>query len=163
MVDTALSRILKDILAIPDITAEESQKLSELCRIMNSLEALFVEDPDHVRFFPLCVVSTADTILICSLRSSSTLCPAGSNSLICPSCWSVLSAPFMPLQNLTDLVLSTQEASIADISYLFEEGALVDFKIEELVNLVRALFADTPLRANTINRLMQGHPVVTSS
>ncbi len=51
-----------------------------------------------------------------------------------------------------------QEASIADISYLFEEGALVDFEIEELVKLVRALFADTPLRANTINRLLQGHP-----
>ena len=53
----------------------------------------------------------------------------------------------------------SQEASIADISYLFEEGALVDFEIEELVKLVKALFADTPLRANTINKLQQGHPV----
>lgn len=52
-----------------------------------------------------------------------------------------------------------QEASIADISYLFQEGALVDFKVEELVKLVRALFADTPLRTNTINKLMRGHPV----
>lgn len=59
------------------------------------------------------------------------------------------------------LILSLQEASIADISYLFEEGALVDFKIEELVNLVRALFADTPLRTNTINKLMQGHPMLS--
>jgi protein transport protein DSL1/ZW10 len=56
-----------------------------------------------------------------------------------------------------------QEASIADISYLFEEGALVDFEISELVNLVRALFADTPLRANTIDKIMQGHPVQTAS
>ena len=48
---------------------------------------------------------------------------------------------------------------MSDISYLFEEGALVDFEIGELVRLVRALFADTPLRANTINRLQQGHPV----
>ena len=52
-----------------------------------------------------------------------------------------------------------QEASIADISYLFEEGALVDFEIEELVKLVKALFADTQLRASTINKLQQGHPV----
>jgi protein transport protein DSL1/ZW10 len=52
-----------------------------------------------------------------------------------------------------------QEASIADISYLFEEGALVDFEVEELVKLVRALFADTPLRTTTVNRLMGGHPV----
>ena len=42
---------------------------------------------------------------------------------------------------------------------MFEEGALVDFEIEELVKLVRALFADTPLRANTINKLQQGHPI----
>ncbi|TBU47577.1 hypothetical protein BD309DRAFT_951562 [Dichomitus squalens] len=51
------------------------------------------------------------------------------------------------------------EASIADISYLFEEGALVDFEINELVKLVKALFAETPLRASTINKLQQGHPV----
>ena len=56
-------------------------------------------------------------------------------------------------------LLSTtpQEASIADISYLFEEDALVDFTQEELVNLVRALFADTPQRANMINKLTNGH------
>ena len=51
---------------------------------------------------------------------------------------------------------------MADISYLFETGALVDFTIEELVNLVRALFADSQLRTNTINKLMQGHPSIQS-
>lgn len=50
---------------------------------------------------------------------------------------------------------------MADITYLFEEGALVDFEIEELAKLVCALFADTPLRANTVNKLMQGHPVLS--
>ena len=49
------------------------------------------------------------------------------------------------------MVLSLfQEASIADISYLFEEVALVDLETEELV---KALFADTHLRANTISKL----------
>ena len=47
---------------------------------------------------------------------------------------------------------------MADISYLFDEGALVDFEIDELVGLVRALFADTPIRANAISRLINGHP-----
>jgi centromere/kinetochore protein ZW10 len=56
-----------------------------------------------------------------------------------------------------------QEASIADISYLFQAGALIDFDVEELVKLVRALFADTPLRATTINKLMSGHPVLEES
>lgn len=48
IIDVALSRILGDVLALEDITAEESNKLSELCRIMNSLEGLFVENPDLV-------------------------------------------------------------------------------------------------------------------
>lgn len=52
-----------------------------------------------------------------------------------------------------------KEASMADITYLFEEGTLVDFQVDELVRLVRALFADTPLRTNTINKLLGGHPV----
>ncbi|KAG6888664.1 hypothetical protein C0995_006782 [Termitomyces sp. Mi166 len=55
---------------------------------------------------------------------------------------------------LTELL----EASMADITYLFEEGALVDFEVDELVRLVRALFADTQLRTNTIAKLMGGHP-----
>jgi centromere/kinetochore protein ZW10 len=48
---------------------------------------------------------------------------------------------------------------MADISYLFQEGALVDFDVDELVKLVRALFADIPLRTTTINKLMAGHPI----
>lgn len=48
---------------------------------------------------------------------------------------------------------------MADITYLFEEGALVDFQVEELVRLVQALFADTQLRTNTIQKLVGGHPL----
>lgn len=44
--DAALSRILQDVLALPDIPEMESHRLSELCRILNALEGLFVEDPD---------------------------------------------------------------------------------------------------------------------
>ncbi|KAG1807901.1 hypothetical protein EV424DRAFT_1426650 [Suillus variegatus] len=51
------------------------------------------------------------------------------------------------------------EASMADLTYLFEEGALVDFGVDELVKLVRALFADTPLRTKTLDKIMGGHPV----
>ncbi|KIK93519.1 hypothetical protein PAXRUDRAFT_828885 [Paxillus rubicundulus Ve08.2h10] len=51
------------------------------------------------------------------------------------------------------------EASMADLTYLFEEGALVDFEIDELAQLVRALFADTPLRTKTLDKIMGGHPV----
>lgn len=46
--NAALGRILNDILALSDITAQESHRLSELCRILNALEGLFVQDPDQV-------------------------------------------------------------------------------------------------------------------
>ncbi|PAV20090.1 kinase subdomain-containing [Pyrrhoderma noxium] len=52
------------------------------------------------------------------------------------------------------------EASIADVSYLFDEGTLIDFTVDELVGLIRALFADTPLRSNTIAKIQRGHPFV---
>ncbi|KAI8996428.1 hypothetical protein BD414DRAFT_455134 [Trametes punicea] len=119
LVETAVSRILGDVLALEDITEVESHRLSELCRILNTLEGLFVEDPDQPSFIVSYVPS------------------------------------WLKFSYLSELL----EASIADISYLFGEGALVDFEINELVKLVRALFADTPLRANTINKLQQGHPV----
>lgn len=50
ILNSALARILQDVLALGDITADESQKLSELCKIFNALEGLFVEDPNHVSF-----------------------------------------------------------------------------------------------------------------
>lgn len=50
--NAALSRILRDILALPDITADESHRLCELCHILNALEGIFVEDPAQVRHTP---------------------------------------------------------------------------------------------------------------
>jgi protein transport protein DSL1/ZW10 len=47
---------------------------------------------------------------------------------------------------------------MADISYLFEQGMLLDYKVEELVKLLKALFAETPLRENTIRKISRGHP-----
>jgi centromere/kinetochore protein ZW10 len=53
IVDAVLSRILEDITKLPDITADESHRLSELCRMFNALEGLFVEGSEQVssRFF----------------------------------------------------------------------------------------------------------------
>jgi len=47
--DAALSRVLQDVLELPDIPEVESHRLSELCRILHALEGLFVEDPEQVR------------------------------------------------------------------------------------------------------------------
>jgi centromere/kinetochore protein ZW10 len=56
------------------------------------------------------------------------------------------------------MIFRLQEANLADINYLFDEGALIDYETQELVKLVRALFADTHQRANMIHKLMAGHP-----
>jgi hypothetical protein len=69
-----------------------------------------------------------------------------------------LGTSFLQTKNLGSVrTFFFQEASLADISYLFDEGALIDYETQELVKLVRALFADTPQRANMINKLTAGH------
>ncbi|GAA6056789.1 hypothetical protein JCM3770_002800, partial [Rhodotorula araucariae] len=50
------------------------------------------------------------------------------------------------------------EASMADILFLFDHGHLVDFTPQEIVRLVRALFADSPLRNRNIEKILRGHP-----
>jgi protein transport protein DSL1/ZW10 len=54
-------------------------------------------------------------------------------------------------------------ASIADISYLFEEGMLVDYDTTEITKLLRALFAESQLREKAIKRIEQGHPTKSIS
>ncbi|KAF8582737.1 hypothetical protein K439DRAFT_1635009 [Ramaria rubella] len=51
------------------------------------------------------------------------------------------------------------KGSIADISYLFDQGMLVDYEIDELVGLLRALFAETPLREKTITKILKRQPL----
>lgn len=49
VVESALSKVIEDVLALPDIPELDSRRLSELCRILNALEGLFVDDLDMVR------------------------------------------------------------------------------------------------------------------
>ncbi|KAA1470237.1 hypothetical protein DENSPDRAFT_817768 [Dentipellis sp. KUC8613] len=118
IVNATLLQILEEVLALPDITEVESHRLSELCRVLNAVEGLFLDDLNE----PSVVVSYV------------------------PS--------WLKFSYLSELL----EASLADISYLFDEGALVDFEVQELVKLVQALFADTHQRTNMINKFTAGHP-----
>ncbi|KAL7273927.1 ribosome biogenesis protein ytm1 [Rhizina undulata] len=45
------------------------------------------------------------------------------------------------------------ESSMADIMYMFREGSLVEFEAEELIELMRALFADTDLRRRNMEEI----------
>lgn len=44
-------------------------------------------------------------------------------------------------------------ASLSDIGQLLDHGALVDFEREELVRLVRALFAESEVREGVVARI----------
>lgn len=61
--ESALARVLADVLALPDIPELDSRRLSELCRILSALEGLFVDEDnaDAVRLYSNKVSSYADT------------------------------------------------------------------------------------------------------
>lgn len=45
------------MLALPDIPEVESHRLSELCRILNALEGLFVEDPNQASIIVVVILT----------------------------------------------------------------------------------------------------------
>ncbi|KAG5438635.1 hypothetical protein PCANB_002741 [Pneumocystis canis] len=45
------------------------------------------------------------------------------------------------------------EASIQDVMYLYNSGALIDFDKEEIISLLKTLFAETPSRAENISKI----------
>ena len=47
---------------------------------------------------------------------------------------------------------------MADVLFLFDNGHLVDFTPAEIAKLVRALFADSALRARNLEHILRGHP-----
>jgi prophage maintenance system killer protein len=49
-----------------------------------------------------------------------------------------------------------QSANLVDITYLFENGALIDFTSDELISLLKALFADSEKREKAIERIERG-------
>ncbi len=49
--------------------------------------------------------------------------------------------------------------SFASIMDHFRMGALMDFEIDTLCKLIRALFSDTPLRERNLKEIRLGHPI----
>jgi centromere/kinetochore protein ZW10 len=47
LLDCAVQRISSDILALPDITEVESNRLNELVKLLHPLEQVFVSEPDQ--------------------------------------------------------------------------------------------------------------------
>jgi len=74
---------------------------------------------------------------------------AGSSSVTCLSYWWVVSTTVC-------YAADDQSANLVDITYLFENGALIDFTPDELISLLKALFADSEKREKAIERIERG-------
>ncbi len=67
LLDTSVQRISSDILALADITELESNRLHDLVKLLQPLEALFVTQPDQVNQLQDELCHIAD-VCILSLR-----------------------------------------------------------------------------------------------
>ncbi|RSH89597.1 hypothetical protein EHS25_002148 [Saitozyma podzolica] len=123
LVDFAVERISSDILALQDITESESNRLNDLVKLLQPLEAVFVTEQGQ----PSSIVAQVPHWL--------------------KFCY------------ISELLV----ANLVDITYLFDTGALVDFTTDELTNVVRALFADSPKRDAAIERIEKGHPIESAA
>jgi len=65
-------------------------------------------------------------------------------------------ASYVPCWFKFNYLSALLEGTLVDITDLYREGHLVDFRPQEIVSLVKALFADTSLRARTIDLLLSG-------
>ncbi|KAK4683475.1 hypothetical protein P7C73_g6781, partial [Tremellales sp. Uapishka_1] len=139
LLDYSVSRIATDILALDDITEIESNRLNELCKLLHPLESLFILQPEQVSsFFP---IPYRDTKLTDKRLPSPS--PQQPSSI-------VAQVPhWLRFCYISELL----QANLVDITYLLETGALVDFTTTELVSVVRALFADSPKRDATIEKI----------
>ncbi|KAL9112462.1 MAG: hypothetical protein Q9227_003304 [Pyrenula ochraceoflavens] len=115
-----IDKLTKDILDMEDISDAESQRLAAFCNHIAELEDLFIPEP-----------------------------PPGSEA---PGQETIaLTALYVPNWLRFRYLAEILESKLVDIKYLWTEGELSqDFTAEEVVDLIKALFADTRHRKEAI-------------
>lgn len=123
LLSTVVNKIIVDIEDISDISEPESQRLTALCNRVATLEDVFL---------PQCLGKPHET-------SKSTQASVPLTAVYTPG--------WLKFQYLANIL----ESSLVDIKYLWEEGELrLEFEVEELVDLIEALFADSEHRRRAI-------------
>ena len=129
LVNGVFSRVLEDIGSQDDISEEESKRLNVLCRELHSLQTIFVPPYRGLN-------------------------GGGGEGEDAPTTTIGDHAPlWFKFVYLSELL----EASMADVQYLYGENMLRDFTADELIRLVRALFADSANRAKFLERIRTTH------
>lgn len=123
LLSTIIEKIIIDIEDLSDISDAESQKLAGFCNAVSKLEDLFLTD-----------------------RGSK---DNGEVSEPIP-----MTAMYVPNWLKFQYLINILESSLADIKFLWNEGELkLEFSEEEVVDLIRALFADSDHRRRAITEI----------
>ena len=131
LLSTVTDKIILDIEDMSDISEPESQQLAAYCNRIAALEPLFPPAPQPPMTDPAAVTATH------SQSIEQELVPL-----------TALYAPhWLKFQHLANIL----ESPLVEIKSLWTEGELgLEFDTEELVDLVVALFADTPHRRGAV-------------
>ena len=120
LLSTAISKIIVDIEDMSDISEPESQRLTAFCNRLAALEDLFL---------PQQATEAA--------KSGQATIP--------------LTAVYTPGWLRFQYLAQILESSLVDIKYLWEEGELgLEFEVDEVAELIEALFADSEHRRRAI-------------
>jgi len=120
LLSTVVNKIIVDVEDISDISEPESQRLTAFCNRMASLEDLFL--PRRLGQ------------------------PREKEQASVP-----LTAVYTPGWLKFQYLVNILESSLVDIKFLWEEGEMgLEFEVEELVDLIEALFADSEYRRRAI-------------
>ncbi|WEW61335.1 ribosome biogenesis protein ytm1 [Emydomyces testavorans] len=121
LISTAVNKLILDIEDLSDISDAESRQLADFCSYLSKLEDLFIPEP---RTDP----------------------HAANQPESIP-----MTAMYVPNWLKFQYLINILESSLADIKYLWTEGELkLEFDAEELVDLIKALFADSDHRKRAI-------------
>lgn len=123
LLSTVCSKLIIDIEDMSDISEPESQQLASYCSRLAALEDLFTPQQGIGK-----APNGGDVMPLTAVYTSS----------------------WLKFQYLANIL----ESSLVDIKYLWIEGELgLEFKTEEVVDLVVALFADSPHRRTAIGEI----------
>lgn len=122
LLSSVTNKIIVDIEDMPDISEPESQQLTTYCNRIATLEDLFLPTPEAPN-------------------------PVQSSEHEPVPMTAIYTQHWLKFQYLANIL----ESSLVDIKYLWSEGELgLEFDTEELVDLVVALFADSPHRRGAV-------------
>ncbi|WVQ64596.1 uncharacterized protein L199_002763 [Kwoniella botswanensis] len=110
LVITLTQRLTNDVMTLGDITEVESNRLTDLFKLVYPLEHIFEPEGGVVRW---------------------------------------VGGGWLKFCYLSEIL----QASLVDITYLIDSGSLIDFTPDELIGLVRALFAHSEKRDSVIERI----------